>query len=100
MHDWTLVSIIFEWKQGRVTLNFNATDSQPATIIAENVVQLEVPQRDEWGRSVSVNEMRGPSKDPAGCEKLEVEIQSGDIITIKAKSFRLPHGLGACGVAT
>lgn len=90
MHDWTLLSIVFEWKKGQVTLAFRGSDSQPVSVIAESVSRLEVPKLDEWGPSVSVNEVRGPTGEMAGYKKVEIEIQSGDVIKITAKSFSFP----------
>jgi hypothetical protein len=66
MHDWTLLSILFEWKAGRVTLEFRTDRATPAKVVAHEVSELEVPRRHEWGPSVSVNEVRWPSEKHGG----------------------------------
>src|SRR5438477_7386965 len=89
MHDWTLATILYEWKQARATLAFHGPDHRSAVIVAENVSQLNIPHANEWGPSVSVNEVRGPS-DIGDQRRLEIEMQSGDVIVITARSFDLP----------
>ena len=92
MHDWTLLTILFEWEAARVTLSFQGPEAGVASIVAEGVSRLDVPRLNEWGRSVSVNKVRGPAdneKTGQGC--LEIEMQSGDVITVSAVSFVLPQ---------
>ncbi|NHZ93937.1 hypothetical protein F2P45_33825 [Massilia sp. CCM 8733] len=91
MHDWTFVSLIFDWKGARLSLSLRNSSSEIVSLIAEKVVNLSVPKRDEWGRSVSVNEVTGPTLQPDGTEVLRIEMQSGDIIEITAGSFVLPY---------
>ena len=90
MHDWTLLSILFEWGTGRVTISFRNSKSAPASLVAESVVDLHVPQLNEWGPSVSVNKVIGPSAIGKGLQTLEIEMQSGDLIRVVAASFQLP----------
>jgi hypothetical protein len=90
LHDWTLKSILFEWKPARVTLVFTNLRALDASLIAEGVLDLHVPQRKEWGRSVSVNKLIWPSDRESGPRKLTIEMQSGDLITITARAFDLP----------
>jgi len=92
MHDWTLKSILYEWKPARVTIIFGNLQAQGAQLVAEDVVDLHVPQRKEWGPSVSVNKLIGPSDLESGARKLTLEMQSGDVITITAGAFDLPAG--------
>src|SRR5215469_6118687 len=92
MHDWTLLSIHFEWKTAVVRLSFRDNRS-PVSVLAEGVVDLHVPQVREWGPSVSVNKVRGPSNETNRLSKLEIEMQSGDVITIVASSFVLPDAM-------
>jgi hypothetical protein len=90
MHDWTLVSILFEWKSGCVTLEFRANRSKSAKLTAHGVCALHVPRLNDWGPSVSVNGVFGPSNGASGRRELEVEMQSGDRIRIVAASFDFP----------
>ena len=94
MHDWTLLEILFEWKAARVTLSFRQPNAGIATIVAEGVSRVDIPRANEWGPSVSVNRVCGPVKAEdkgRGQHRLTIEMQSGDVITVLASSFVLPH---------
>jgi hypothetical protein len=90
MHDWSLISIVFEWPSGILNLSFRYGEGHNALLSAINVVELLVPKREEWGPSVSVNEVTGPFMLANGNHRLLIEMQSGDIIQIEAKNFTLP----------
>ena len=96
MHDSTLLSIFLDWKSGSATLEFRTDASSSAKITAHGVCELHIPRLNEWGASVSVNKMSGPSDIGAGRRELEIEMQSGDRIRIVAASFDFP----ASGFAT
>ena|SRR6266704_3417118 len=91
MHDWTLVSILFEWKSASVMLEFRTNRSTSVKLIARDVSELYVPRLNEWGPSVGVNKVLGPSDDTSGRRALEIEMQSGDRIRILAGTFDLPR---------
>jgi hypothetical protein len=90
LHDWTLKSILYEWKLARVTIVFDNLRALDARVVANGVVDLHIPQRREWGPSASVNKLIGPSEMEAGSRRLTIEMQSGDAITITAATFDLP----------
>jgi hypothetical protein len=89
MHDWIFLSVVFEWASGRATLRFRSALGEEA-LVASSVVDLHVPQLNEWGPSVSVNAVKGPFSTNDGRRSLEIEMQSGDVITIVAQSFQMP----------
>jgi hypothetical protein len=89
MHDWTLRSIIVEWEAGTVTIALTGP-TVTATLVGHDVQNLQMPRHFAWGRSVSVNQMDGPTPVADGFFRLSVEMQSGDIIEIVAASFDLP----------
>jgi hypothetical protein len=91
MHDWTLVSILFEWKCGCVTLEFRTDGSNSTKLTAHGVCELHVPRLNDWGPSVSVNRVFGPSDGASGRRELEIEMQSGDRIRIAAASIDVPQ---------
>jgi hypothetical protein len=93
MHDWGLISLLFDWKTGRATLSFETYEQGIVLLVAEGVSDLHIPQLKEWGPSVSVNEVRGPFGDMNDLAKLEIEMQSGDVIRIEAISFNFPPGI-------
>lgn len=94
MHDWTLVSVRFDWGAARATLAFRGPDGVAAAIVADGVRHVDVPHRSEWGPSVSVNRVFGPievEEDGRRTRRLAIEMQSGDVIGIVADAFALPH---------
>ena len=93
MHDWVLRSITFDWKLGKVSIEFD-TYAMKSTVVffyAEDVSDLHVPRGQEWGPSVSVNEVIGPEKLADGKQRIRFEIQTGDIVEITAKNFIFPE---------
>jgi hypothetical protein len=93
MHDWTLVSILMNWIESTVTMNFRVHGIEKPVIIAQGITELIVPHREEWGRSVSVNEVLGPTKLTNSNYKLVLEMQSGDLIQLEARSFVMSEGV-------
>jgi hypothetical protein len=90
MHDWTLVSILYEWKPARVTISFRSETMELTSVVADGVTALNIPQTREWGPSVSVNKILGPTDFAKGGRKLEIEMQSGDVIEIVAGTYVFP----------
>ncbi|MDQ1921443.1 hypothetical protein [Massilia pseudoviolaceinigra] len=90
MHDWTLVSLLFDWKEARLTLALRNSNSDSVSLVAYGVVRFMVPKQNEWGGSVMVNRVTGPTQQPDGTEELQIEVQSGDVIQITAASFAVP----------
>ncbi len=85
-----MLSILFEWKVARVTVTLRTSKSEVVAIVANGVSDLRIPQMKEWGPSVSVNQIRGPFRLENGRHKLEIEMQSGDVILIDASDFKFP----------
>lgn len=90
MHDWTLLSIRVDWMEGRVTMTFNSYKFNKVALTAEGLFELVIPKHNDWGESVSVNSIYGPVRLENGNYRLEMEIQSGDTITLEAKSIQMP----------
>jgi hypothetical protein len=90
MHDWLLLDIRFKWEDSYVTilLRHNVTEYEQLTI--GGVSNLHVPKLNEWGPSESINEVRGPVLVRDGIQRLDIEMQSGDVIEIEATSFNFP----------
>jgi hypothetical protein len=89
MHDWTFLTANINWAAGIAQLCFKNQKSEMVTIEAENLLDLHLPRLQEWGPSVSVNEVKGPYDVQSGFQKLEIEMQSGDLISLTAKKFKL-----------
>lgn len=91
MHDWTFVTLLVEWLKGVVTITFKNSSSNEVFLIAEGLADLRVPKREDWGESVSVNEVDGPRILENGNSYIGIEIQSGDKVEIEARSISLPE---------
>jgi len=89
MHDWTLLSILFEWTTGRATLSFQNNRSETVSLVADAVADIQIPRLHEWGSSASVNKMIGPTL-KGELQVIEIQMQSGDTIRLVASSFQLP----------
>ena len=90
MHDWTLISVTLDWKTGSATLQFCNQQSKPLALIIDEAVDIHIPKLNSWGPSVSVNEVIGPVACENGNQKIQFELQSGDVITVIAKAIHLP----------
>lgn len=91
MHDWTLKKIEFDWRAARVTIELEDSSFATRTLIADRVSELQVPHANEWGPSVSVNEVPAVEALPSGRHRLRIEMQSGDVIQIVAEHFAIPQ---------
>lgn len=89
MHDWTLKGIELKWGEGIATLLLEA-ESGDKFIIARGFVELIVPQRQEWGPSSSVMGSSGSTSCSDQQQRLEIEMQSGDVLTIVAREIEMP----------
>lgn len=90
MHDWVLRSLLFDWKSQRLVVSLGSYSFPLVELIAEGVASIQIPRQNPWGPSVYVLKTRGPSDEGEGRRKLEIEMQSGDVITIVAASFQIP----------
>ena len=89
VHDWTLLSVALEWDGGKATVTFKSCTGTEV-LVAHSVVDLHISHLNEWGPSVSVNEVRGPLATGEALQSVEIEMQSGDVLSITAKSFGMP----------
>jgi hypothetical protein len=90
MHDWSLVSICMDWTLARVTIVLKDGTSSTRTLIAEGVRNLRAPRESDWGPSVSVNTFLIDALS-VGTQRLQIEMQSGDVIEIVAERFDIPN---------
>ncbi len=91
MHDWTLVSILVEWEKALIEIKFlNAAGE--VLLTANGFTNIHIPKSNDWGPSVSVNKVIGPVILTNGIMRLEIHIQTGDVIEIEAKSIQMLTG--------
>jgi hypothetical protein len=91
MHDFTLLKIVIEWATGVANIFLLNSESSQVSICIDGLVLMKAPRLKEWGESVSINNVRWVTSDPDGNMKLEIEMQSGDVIEIIAKKISLPQ---------
>ena len=86
LHDATLLSIQFEWKTGSCVADFSGVRGPRGRCRLRwtNVSDLHVPRTQEWGPSVSVLAASEPSPG-----RFELQLQSGDLITLRADGVTL-----------
>ncbi len=89
LHDGTLIGLRFDWDQGRAALIVRTASSPNVKIVASGVRSVTIPRREPWGPSASINEVRRPAAGSGDVPRLEVEMQSGDVIVIEASAFHL-----------
>ena len=91
MHDWTLLSVEVEWATGRVQVRLTSP-AGPVAIDASGLLDLHLPRVQNWGRSVTIYSVDGPTLREDELSHLAIEMQSGDVIEIVARSFKMPDG--------
>ena len=89
LHDAVLKRLEFDWKARTLTMElavFHSRDEAaiPSILTFSGVRHMSIPREDPWGPSIFVN---GNSFCPPDLYKIEV--QSGDVIEIRAASFDL-----------
>lgn len=92
LHDATLLSVTLNWESGYLMMSLRTGQHGEVVLTGAGISYLEVPHRSPWGSSVSINEVRGPDQDPAGCQRVEIEMQSGDVIVLEGAQFQLQPG--------
>ena len=79
LHDAVLSAVHINWETARGELELRPVGSKPHSLVFEEFVSIELPRRETWGRSASVNAAR-----QIGPGLFEIELQSGDILRIEA----------------
>ena len=88
MHDWTLVSLLVNWKESSLIIKLLNNNSIPVDIVLEGIKSVSIPKWDEWGESVSINTVNVIND--STYKTMEIEMQSGDIIKVIAESINIP----------
>lgn len=82
-HDATLNRINVQWSERTCELTF-AASSGSVSVFATGLRKLVLQNESPWGHSVSVNSARLLAQIEGQPSKLEIEMQSGDIISVEA----------------
>lgn len=91
LHDASLTSIELEWSTGEVAIRMltGGVSGGTAVIRATGVQMMECPRDAPWGFSASINEVRFRESVDLDTHVLELEMQSGDTVVVKARSFSI-----------
>ncbi len=85
LHDAVLLSVAMKWEDGAVSISCRGSKGAVALVVS-HVSRLECPREFPWGPSVSINAARLTSL-PNGTIRLEVEMQSGDVVIVQGDSM-------------
>ena len=85
LHDVTLIGLSLDWASGTVVVSLLSEGPVPKDIQMEcaRTASVSCTRQLPWGRSVYVNKVQIAGGD-GGAKKIEIEMQSGDVISIEA----------------
>lgn len=89
LHDSVLVSVHLEWDVGILTMTLRTAAGQKLLQMV-GVTVLDCPRRLPWGPSVCINEVRDIASTVSEQRVTEIEMQSGDVITIARDGSVVP----------
>lgn len=78
LHDATLSAIYVSWEAERCDIRLLPVGMPPHLLVFEGFTSIELPRRESWGPSSSVNSV----KEMDG--QFQIELQSGDTIRVEA----------------
>ncbi|MNM72052.1 hypothetical protein D3C81_837380 [compost metagenome] len=79
IHDATLSAIYVSWEAARRDIRLLPVGLPPHLLVFEGFTHIELPRRESWGPSSSIN---NSTELQAG--QFEIELQSGDTLRIEA----------------
>ena len=79
LHDATLLAVRVSWEDGTCIADLRHGVLGDCVLTFSKISQLTMPRKHDWGPSVSIN-----SFSQTGSGQYEIEMQSGDLIEIKA----------------
>ena len=91
-HDAILKEMNIIWENGSALITFHlneayAKEDNLMVISIANIIDFHLPRLLPWGESIYVNEVSYNESE----KKIEIEMQSGDVIEILAKDFYFSH---------
>ena len=90
LHDAVLVAARLDWGSGSAILELRVWGFEQPRIRARGLRRLEVPREHAWGPSASILDAK--HEHDAERERLDLQMQSGDLIRIEADEIRLVEG--------
>ena len=92
LHDCSLTNIRFDWTAALAEFQMVGLEGA-SLLIAAGVEDLQLSRALPWGPSEWINRAEGPVDVGDGIQALRIEMQSGDVITVMARSFKGPDSL-------
>lgn len=86
LHDSVLVALQLRWEHGELAIHLEHHD-QAMHLTATGVRQMVIPREEPWGPSEYVDAISLTPADEAGLQRMEIEMQSGDVIVVFARAF-------------
>ena len=84
LHDALLHDVHINWEERRCKATITLVGGKHIAVLWRGVKELHLPHESPWGESASINSV---SVSHAG--EYGIEMQSGDIITIKARKPKI-----------
>jgi hypothetical protein len=88
LHDAVLLIVEMQWDDAKVVLTLRTANGLKRVVMNESR-RLECPRDLPWGPSVCVNEIRLESVPSSSGLRMEVEMQSGDVLVIVGNALSL-----------
>lgn len=86
LHDAVLERVAVDWERASVAIDLTRVPGGATRLLLAGLVSLRLSHREEWGPSAYVNEVRLDEL-ADGRFELRIEMQSGDPITVIARSL-------------
>jgi hypothetical protein len=88
LHDAVLISLRFEWEEALASILVRAAHAN-LELAVRGVVLIECSRKLPWGRSACILSARVVDSEDGALKKLELEMQSGDLIKVAGTSVTL-----------
>ena len=92
-HDATIVNVYLEWRAATAVIEclFEERVPRSVEVVVHGCKSLVCPRRMPWYESDLINEVRQGRRDDGGV-RLEIEIQSGDVIEVEGERAEIRVG--------
>lgn len=89
LHDATLSAVLFDWREGTLEIRVQADESPESLKVhrASDVRSVSCSRDLPWGLSDAINTVRLTNLEFDSRQRLEIEMQSGDLLIFDAQSF-------------
>jgi hypothetical protein len=88
LHDGVLLSAEMKWSEAKVVLAVR-TGAGDKRVVVHEATRLECPRDLPWGPSICINEIRINPVPSSVALRIEIEMQSGDVLVILGKAVHL-----------